>query len=221
MLEHCGERGVRGAIIVSAGFREGGEAGAAWERAMLQVASRYGLRLLGPNSFGVIRTDNGFNASCGAALPKPGRLALVSQSSALCAATLDWARSRHVGFSTVISTGVGDDIDFGDMLDFLARDGATDRIMLYLEGIGDARRFMSALRAAARVKPVVVMKAGRSLEGRSASLPTRARWWEATMSSTRRCGAPACCASAISASCSVRQARSVPACGCAGAGWAS
>ncbi|MBP7608115.1 MAG: bifunctional acetate--CoA ligase family protein/GNAT family N-acetyltransferase [Steroidobacteraceae bacterium] len=166
ILEHCGERGVRGAIIVSAGFREGGEEGAACERTMLQVARRYGLRLLGPNSFGVIRTDDGFNASCGAALPKPGRLALVSQSSALCAATLDWARSRHVGFSTVISTGVGDDIGSGDVLDFLARDAATDGIMLYLEGVGDARRFMSALRAAARVKPVVVMKAGRSLEGR-------------------------------------------------------
>ncbi len=166
VLEHCGERGVRGAIIVSAGFREGGEEGAVWERSMLQVASRYGLRLLGPNSFGVIRTENGLNASCGAALPQPGRLALVSQSSALCAATLDWARSRHVGFSTVISTGVSDDIGFGDVLDFLARDAATDGIMLYLEGVGDARRFMSALRAAARVKPVVVMKAGRSLEGR-------------------------------------------------------
>jgi acetyltransferase len=166
VLEHCGERGVRGAIIVSAGFREGGEEGAAWERTMLQVARRHGLRLLGPNSFGVIRTGDGFNASCGAALPKPGRLALVSQSSALCAATLDWARSRHVGFSTVISTGVGDDIGSGDVLDFLARDAATDGIMLYLEGVGDARRFMSALRAAARVKPVVVMKAGRSLEGR-------------------------------------------------------
>ena len=166
VLEDCGIRGVRGAIIVSAGFREGGEEGAACERSMLAVARRYGLRLLGPNSFGVIRTDSGLNASCGAALPDPGRLALVSQSSALCAATLDWARSRHVGFSTVISTGVGDDIGFGDVLDFLARDAATDGIMLYLEGVGDARRFMSALRAAARVKPVVVMKAGHSLEGR-------------------------------------------------------
>ena len=166
VLEHCGERGVRGAIIVSAGFREGGEEGAACERSMLQVARRYGLRLLGPNSFGLIRTDSGLNAACGSALPNPGRLALVSQSSALCAATVDWARSRHVGFSTVISTGVGDDIGFGDVLDFLARDTATDGIMLYLEGVGDARRFMSALRAAARVKPVVVMKAGHSFEGR-------------------------------------------------------
>ncbi len=165
VLEHCGERGVRGAVIVSAGFREGGEEGAACERSMLQVARRYGLRLLGPNSFGVIRTDNGLNAACGAALPNGGRLALVSQSSALCAATLDWARSRHVGFSTVISTGIGADIGFDEVLDFLARDAATDGIMLYLESVGDARRFMSALRAAARVKPVVVMKAGHALEG--------------------------------------------------------
>jgi len=166
VLEDCGVRGVRGAVIVSAGFREGGEVGAVLERSMLQVARRHGLRLLGPNSFGVLRTDTRLNATCGAALPDAGRLALVSQSSALCAATLDWARSRHVGFSTVISTGLGDDIGFGEVLDFLARDGATDGIMLYMEGVEDARRFMSALRAAARVKPVVVMKAGRSLDGR-------------------------------------------------------
>ena len=166
VLEHCGERGVRGAVIVSAGFREGGEPGAALEREVLAVAGRYGLRLLGPNSFGVIRTDIGLNAACGGALPMPGRLALVSQSSALCAATLDWARSRHVGFSTVISTGIGADIGCAEVLDFLVRDGSTDGIMLYLESVGGARRFMSALRAAARVKPVVVMKAGRALESR-------------------------------------------------------
>jgi acetyltransferase len=166
ILEQCGQRGVRGAVIVSAGFREGGEDGAALEQAMLQAARRHGLRLLGPNSFGILRTDIRLNAACGPGLPAAGRLALVSQSSALCAATLDWARSRHVGFSTVISTGVGDDIGFAEILDFLARDGATDGIMLYLEDVGPARRFMSALRAAARVKPVVVMKAGHALEGR-------------------------------------------------------
>ena len=114
----------------------------------------------------MIRTDSGLNAACGGALPRPGRLALVSQSGALCAATLDWARSRHVGFSTVISTGVGADMGFAEILDFLVRDSATDGIMLYLESVGHARRFMSALRAAARVKPVVVMKAGRALESR-------------------------------------------------------
>jgi len=166
VLEDCGRRGVKGAVVVSAGFREGGEQGAALERAMLAVAARHGLRLLGPNSFGLIRPDLRLNAACGTALPEAGRLALVSQSSAVCAATLDWARARRVGFSTVISTGVGDDVGFGEVLDFLARDPVTDGIMLYMEGVQHARRFMSALRAAARVKPVVVMKAGRSLEAR-------------------------------------------------------
>jgi acetyltransferase len=166
IIAQCGARGVRGAVIVSAGFREGGEAGAALERELLETARRHGLRLLGPNSFGLVRPDIGLNAACDAAMPLRGRLALVSQSSALCAATLDWARSRHVGFSTVISTGVEADVGCAEILDFLVRDAATDGIMLYLESVGEARRFMSALRAAARVKPVVVMKAGRALESR-------------------------------------------------------
>jgi acetyltransferase len=157
----CGQRGIRAAVVVSAGFREGGEAGAELERQLRLQARRHGLRFLGPNSLGVIRTDIGLNAACGPSLPDKGRLALVSQSGALCAALLDWARSRRVGFSSVISTGVGADVDLGEILDYLARDPGTDSIMLYVEGIDRARRFMSALRAAARVKPVVVMKAGR------------------------------------------------------------
>jgi acetyltransferase len=165
VLQECAERGIRGAIISAAGFREGGAEGAELERQLVEVSRRYGIRFLGPNSLGIIRTDTRLNAACGPLLPVPGRLALVSQSGALCAATLDWARSRHVGFSTVISTGMGDDIGIGEILDFLARDGATDSIMIYMEAVDDARRFMSALRAAARVKPVVVMKAGRAEEG--------------------------------------------------------
>ncbi len=161
VVDECGRKGIRAAVVVSAGFREGGEAGAALEREMRQRARRHGLRFLGPNSLGVIRTDIGLNASCGPGHPEKGRLALVSQSGALCAALLDWARSRRVGFSSVISTGVGSDVRLGEILDYLARDPATDSIMLYLEGVDGARRFMSALRAAARVKPVVVMKTGR------------------------------------------------------------
>ena len=164
VLAQCGERGVRGAVVAAAGFREGREEGAHLERQLLDATRRHGIRFLGPNSQGLLRTDTRLNAACGPALPKPGRLAFVSQSGALCNAMLDWAASRHVGFSTVISTGVGDDIDFGEILDFLTRDGATDSIMLYMESIADARPFMSALRAAARVKPVVVMKAGRAAE---------------------------------------------------------
>ena len=164
IITDCGTSGVRGAVIISAGFREGGPEGRELEAEVRRRARQYGLRFLGPNSLGVIRTENGLNAACGPRQPLPGRLALVSQSGALCAAILDWARARHVGFSTVISTGIGADIEFGEVLDFLARDPATDSIMLYMEGVDNARRFMSALRAASRMKPVVVMKAGRHAE---------------------------------------------------------
>jgi acetyltransferase len=170
ILAECGERGVRGAIVMSAGFRETGPAGAALERAALDNARRHGLRVLGPNCLGVIRTDIGFNGTFSAGNALRGRIGLVSQSGALCTAILDWARANDVGFSSVISTGIGADVDFGEMLDFLALDAQTDSIMLYIEGIHDARRFMSALRAAARIKPVVVMKAGRHAEGSRAAL---------------------------------------------------
>jgi acetyltransferase len=169
ILDDCGARGVRAAVLVSAGFREGGEAGAALEREVIRRARRHGLRYLGPNSLGVIRTDIAMNAACGPRQPLAGRLALVSESGALCAAILDWAGTRQVGFSTVVSMGLGADVGLDEVLDYLARDPATDSIMLYMEGIDDARRFMSALRAAARVKPVVVMKAGRHAGGPDAA----------------------------------------------------
>jgi acetyltransferase len=164
ILAQCGEKGAKGAIVAAAGFREGGLEGAELERQLLETTRRYGIRFLGPNSMGLLRTDTRLNVACGPPMPKPGRLAFVSQSGALCSAMLDWAASRNVGFSTVVVTGFGADLEFGEILDFLVRDGATDSIMLYMENIADARRFMSALRAAARVKPVVVMKAGRAAE---------------------------------------------------------
>ena len=169
VVSQCGAMGVRGAIVVSAGFRDGGEAGRALETELRLSARRAGVRFLGPHSLGVIRTDLGLNAACGPDQPPPGRLALVSESGALCAAMIDWSRSRRVGFSTVISTGLGADIGLNEILDFLVHDAATDSIMLYVEGIQDARRFMSALRAAARVKPVVVMKSGRHAESAGAA----------------------------------------------------
>lgn len=164
IITDCGEAGIHGAIIVSAGFRDGDETGRELEAEVKRRARRHGVRFLGPNSLGLIRTDVALNAACGPRQPRPGRLALVSQSGALCAAVIDWARGRQVGFSTVISTGIGADIKLGEILDFLVQDAATDSIMLYTEGVDDARSFMSALRAAARVKPVVVMKAGRHAE---------------------------------------------------------
>ncbi len=161
IVAECGRLGIPGAVIVSAGFRDGGSAGLELEAELGRRAREYGLRYLGPGSLGVMRSEALLNASCGPQPTLPGRLALVSQSGALCAAILDWAQTRRVGFSTVISTVPGSDVELGEILDFLARDPATDSIMLYVEGVDDARRLMSALRAVARVKPVVVMKAGR------------------------------------------------------------
>jgi len=169
VIAACGETGVRGAIIVSSGFRGRDGAGLGLAAELKRCALEHGVRFLGPGSLGVIRTNSRLNATCGPRQPPTGRLALVSQSGALCAAIVDWARRRQVGYSTVISTGGASDVDFGEVLDFLAQDAATDSIMLFMEGIGDARRFMSALRAAARVKPVVVMKAGRHAEGTDAA----------------------------------------------------
>lgn len=170
IITDCGESGVGAAIVISAGFSEAGSRGAALETEMLRRARRYGIRILGPNCLGVIRSDIGLNATFSAGNAQPGRIAVISQSGALCTAILDWAAVHDVGFSSLISTGIGADVDFGEILDFVAMDPATDSIMLYIEGLRDARRFMSALRAAARLKPVVIMKSGRHSQGSKAAV---------------------------------------------------
>jgi acetyltransferase len=170
IITDCGESGVGAAIVISAGFSEAGPRGSALESEMLRRAKRYGMRVLGPNCLGVIRSDIGLNATFSAGNAIPGRIAVISQSGALCTAILDWAENNDVGFSSLISTGIGADVDFGEILDFVAMDPATDSIMLYIEGIKDARRFMSALRAAARTKPVVIMKSGRHEQGSRAAV---------------------------------------------------
>ena len=161
IITECGENGVAAAVVISAGFREAGPRGQALEADMIRRARRYGLRILGPNCLGVIRTDIGLNATFSAGNAEPGRIAVISQSGALCTAILDWAQVNDVGFSSLISTGIGADVDFGEILDFVAMDPGTDSIMLYIEGLHDARKFLSAVRAAARTKPVVIMKSGR------------------------------------------------------------
>ncbi|MEJ2384922.1 MAG: acetate--CoA ligase family protein, partial [Xanthomonadales bacterium] len=170
IITDCGEAGVGAAIVISAGFSEAGPQGSAMESEMLRRAKRYGMRILGPNCLGVIRSDIGLNATFSAGNAIPGRIAVISQSGALCTAILDWAENNDVGFSSLISTGIGADVDFGEILDFVAMDPATDSIMLYIEGIKDSRRFMSALRAAARTKPVVIMKSGRHEQGSRAAV---------------------------------------------------
>ena len=169
IIHACGEHGVRAAIIISAGFSEGDGHGASLEKAVLEAARQYQMRILGPNCLGLIRPSVGMNATFSKNNAKPGQLALISQSGALCTSILDWAAAHDVGFSAIVSLGGAADIDFGDVLDYLAQDPQTHSILLYVEGVRDARSFMSGLRIAARMKPVLVVKAGRHVEGSHAA----------------------------------------------------
>ena len=169
VLDDCGQRGIRHAIVLSAGFREIGAAGAALEETLKATARKHGIRFVGPNCLGIQRPAIGLNATFSQGATLAGDLALVSQSGAICTAMLDWAETNGIGFSSVISTGASADLDFGELLDYLAVDPATRGILLYIEGIRDARRFMSALRAAARFKPIVLVKVGRHEAGSRAA----------------------------------------------------
>jgi len=170
VLRQCGAWGVTGAVILSAGFGESSDAGGKLEREALEVAQEHDIRLIGPNCLGIMRPDSKLNATFSNNHALPGNLALVSQSGAICTAVLDWAASQEIGFSTVLSMGNAADIDFGDVLDYLALDRKTRSILLYIEGIRDARDFMSGLRAAARMKPVIVIKPGRNQASSQAAM---------------------------------------------------
>ncbi len=169
IIEACGKHGVRAAVILSAGFSEAGPQGVALERTVLENARRHGVRLIGPNCLGIMRPAIGLNATFSNGGAKAGKLALISQSGALCTAILDWAHPNDVGFSSVISMGGSADVDFGEILDYLVSDPQTESILLYIEGIHNARSFMSALRAAARIKPVILVKVGRHEAGSKAA----------------------------------------------------
>jgi acetyltransferase len=155
---------LKAAVMMSAPNAADPAAERQWRRDVALAAKKRGVRLVGPGAFGVIRTDIGLNATFSPMPAQPGRLALVSQSGAVCTAMLDFAAPMHIGFSSVISLGGLVDVGFGELLNALLVDPETDGIILYIESVGDARRFLSALRAAARIKPVIVLKAGRSLE---------------------------------------------------------
>ncbi len=170
IVRQCGEKGVSSIIIISAGFGELGDSGKRLQQEILDIAHRYDIRIIGPNCLGVIRTSSGLNATFGYGRVKDGNLALVSQSGAVCTAILDWAQAQDIGFSTVVSTGAAADIDFGEILDYLAMDSKTTGILLYVEGIRDARRFLSGLKAAARLKPVILIKSGRHEAGSKAAM---------------------------------------------------
>jgi acetyltransferase len=163
LIAELGARGARAAIVITAGFGEGGsEEGRALRQQMLDAARPHLLRIVGPNCLGVLSTSAGLNASFAHVPPLKGHVAFVAQSGAMLTTVLDWATDRGIGFSHLISLGDMADVDFGDMLDWLATDESTQAILLYVEGITQARKFMSAARAAARLKPVIAIKAGRA-----------------------------------------------------------
>jgi acetyltransferase len=175
IIADAGAAGVKAAVVLSSGFAESGAPGRALQEQALSAARRSGVRLLGPNCLGVMRTDCGLNATFARTPALRGNLALVSQSGAICGAILDWAHGAGVGFTSVVSLGGAIDVDFGEILDFLVADPGTDAILMYVEGVREARRFVSGLRAAARVKPVVALKVGRYASGsRAASSHTGA-----------------------------------------------
>lgn len=170
VLHDAGIIGVKAAVVLSAGFAEIGDEGKIRAGFVSAELDRYGIRMLGPNCVGIMRPAIGLNATFANAAAKTGAIALVAQSGAVCTAILDWAATTEIGFSSVVSLGGALDVDFGDVLDFLVHDPETKSILMYVEGVRDARRFMSSLRAAARVKPVVLLKAGHDRSGKAAVL---------------------------------------------------
>ena len=166
LIEEAGKLGAAGAVIIPAGLGHG--AGSPAEAAE-SAARKYGMRLIGPNCLGILMPGVDLNASFSAHMPVAGNLALISQSGAIATGMVDWAAQRAVGFSGIISIGDQLDVDIADLLDYFALDGKTRAILLYVEAIKDARKFMSAARAAARIKPVVVVKSGRMALGAKAA----------------------------------------------------
>lgn len=170
IMSDLGRRGTRAAIVITAGLSADHAPGEpSLKQAMLDAAKPHLLRILGPNCVGLLVPGIGLNASFAHTSALPGQLAFVSQSGALTTALLDWAKSRGIGFSHFISLGDSADVDFGDVLDYLGSDPGTRAILMYMESVQSARKFMSAARAAARNKPVLLVKAGRAPEGARAA----------------------------------------------------
>jgi acetyltransferase len=191
LIRQCGDAKIPSAVILSAGFKEVGSAGLALERQVLDEARRSGVRVIGPNCLGVMCPLSGLNATFAARMGKPGNVAFISQSGALCTAVLDWSLREEVGFSYFVSIGSMVDVGWGDLIDFLGNDPQTKSIVIYMESVGNARSFLSAARAVARDKPIVVIKAGRtSAAAKAAASHTGALTGsdEVLEAAFRRCG---------------------------------
>jgi acetyltransferase len=162
LIAECGEMGVKGAIVISAGFKEIGPEGVELERRLLENARKYKMRVVGPNCLGVMSPVSGINATFAAGMARKGKVAFISQSGALCTSVLDWSFKENVGFSHFVSVGSMLDVDWGDLIYYLGDDPHTESIVIYMETIGDARSFLSAAREVALTKPIIVIKPGRT-----------------------------------------------------------
>lgn len=161
IIKECADAGVSGVIVISAGFKEVGEEGVALEKRIMDTA-RGNMRIIGPNCLGVMMPLVGLNATFAGAMARPGNVAFISQSGAICTAVLDWSFEENVGFSAFISIGSMLDVGWGDLIYRLGDDPHTHSIVIYMEAIGDARSFLSAAREVSRTKPIIVIKAGRT-----------------------------------------------------------
>lgn len=162
IITECVQAGVRAVIVISAGFKEHGEQGKELERQILERMRGSRLRLLGPNCLGIMNPISGLNATFAPNIARPGNVAFISQSGALCTAVLDWCQKEMVGFSAFVSVGSMLDVGWGDLIDYLGSDPRTHSIVMYMESVGDARSFLSAAREVSLSKPVIVIKAGRT-----------------------------------------------------------
>ncbi len=162
VIGECAAAGVKSVIIISAGFKELGAPGVVLEQQIMQQAQASRMRIVGPNCLGLMNPLTGLNATFAKGMAKPGKVAFISQSGALCTAVLDWSFREQVGFSAFVSIGSMLDVGWGDLIDYLGNDPRTQSILIYMESIGDARRFLSAAREVALNKPIIVIKPGRS-----------------------------------------------------------
>lgn len=169
IVEQCGEMGITGIIIISAGFKEIGQEGKVLEDKLVEIKKKYNLKIIGPNCLGIIHPSIKLNATFAGEMPKPGNIAFISQSGAMGTATLEWAIHENIGFSNFVSVGSMIDVDFGELIDYFGEDSETKSILLYIEGVTNARQFMSAARHFARTKPIIVVKAGKFFESAKAA----------------------------------------------------
>ncbi len=169
IVGECADVGVKGVIVISAGFKELGPEGLELEHQLMAEARRGGIRIIGPNCLGLMCPPSGVNATFAAGMARPGNVGFISQSGALCTAVLDWSFNEMVGFSAFISMGSMVDVGWGDLINYLGQDPKTQSILIYMESVGDARAFLSAAREVALTKPIIVIKAGSTSAGGKAA----------------------------------------------------